>query len=188
MAGFLRITGGAWVRKRFRVPEEADQKLVRPASDRVREAVFSALGSRIAQARILDLFSGSGAYVFESLSRGAKEAVLLEKSSKTHRCIQSNLEHLRCEPQCRLILGDSMDWVVQERLSGLYDIVFVDPPYGLKLPTDYWPKLSRLLSEDALVVFRCRSQREFETPSGYEVIREKTYGGTWVSFLRWESN
>lgn len=182
MAGTLRITGGALVRQRFAVPEEADQNLVRPASDRVREAIFSSLGGHLKDAKVLDLFAGSGAYVFESLSRGADSATLIEKSPKTHACIKSNIQKLKLDKQCKLILGDSTKFVTQTPET--YDLVFVDPPYTLKLEESFWTHLTNWLHTESLVVFRCRSQADFSLPSSYEILREKTYGGTWVAFLK----
>jgi 16S rRNA (guanine966-N2)-methyltransferase len=182
MAGTLRITGGALVRQRFAVPEAADQNLVRPASDRVREAIFSALGPHLLDATVLDLFAGSGAYVFEALSRGAKSAVLNEKSPETYACIKANIHKLKLESQCKLVKDDALRFVTQA--SQKFDLIFVDPPYTLRLEPSFWLALRDWLSNDSLIVFRCKAQKDFEIPTGYEIIRERSYGGTWVAFLK----
>lgn len=182
MAGTLRITGGSLVRQRFAVPGEADQNLVRPASDRVREAIFSALGSHLQEATVLDLFAGSGAYVFESLSRGAKSAILIEKSPETYQCIKSSIQKLKLDSQCKLIRDDALRFVQQAPQK--FDLIFVDPPYTLKLDTVFWTALKDWVTPETLIIFRCKSQRDFDLPNGYEVTRERAYGGTWVAFLK----
>lgn len=182
MAGTLRITGGTLVRQRFAVPDEADQNLVRPASDRVREAVFSALGSHLQDATVLDLFAGSGAYVFESLSRGAKSAILIEKSPETFACIKNSIQKLKLDAQCKLIRDDALRFIQQAPQK--FDLIFVDPPYTLKLANSFWVDLKAWLTPDSVTVFRCKAKSDFDLPEGYEVIRERAYGGTWVVFLK----
>jgi 16S rRNA (guanine966-N2)-methyltransferase len=184
MTGTLRITGGNLVRQRFEVPEEADQHLVRPTSDRVREAIFSALGHRVLDARVLDLFAGSGASSFESLSRGAQSAICVEKSRSTAACIKRNIAKLKLQDKCHIIEGDALNPPLQKGgQGGFFDIIFVDPPYKLKLDNAFWLNLRRHMAPDALVVFRCGKQSDFILPEGFEIIREKTYGGTWVAFM-----
>ncbi len=178
MPGTLRITGGDLVRQRFEVPEEADQHLVRPTSDRVREAIFSSLGHRVLDARILDLFAGSGASSFESISRGAKSAICVEKSRSTAACIKRNIAKLKLEDKCVVREGDAT-----QPPSGAFDIIFVDPPYKLKLDDAFWQRLQKHMAPEAIIVFRCGKQSDFSLPEGFEIIREKTYGGTWVAFI-----
>src|ERR1051325_4203301 len=115
MSGFLRITGGYLVRRRFLVPKEADAGTLRPAQDRVREALFSALADRLKDAQVLDLFSGSGAFSFEALSRGAQSSLLLEASSSVARNIQENAQSLGLEKKVEVRLGDALRFVEQGR-------------------------------------------------------------------------
>ncbi len=186
MAGNLRITGGRLVRQQFSVPREADINLVRPAGDRVREAVFSSLGNKIRNAEILDCFSGSGSYGFESISRGAKLIIFIEKNKKIAITIKLNASKLKVYEQCYFVRNDAIlliennyisDWPIKE-----FDLIFIDPPYKLKLSSLFWSKLP--LKKEALAIFRCLSKEEFICPVNYEVIREKKYGGTWVAFMR----
>lgn len=180
MAGTLRITGGALVRQRFAVPQEADSNLVRPASDRVREAIFSALGTFVQDAHILDLFAGSGAYVFEALSRGAQSAILIEKNPDIAKQIKASIQKLQLDSQCKLVCMDALRFSTESS----FDIIFVDPPYSLKLPESFWVDLKAWLTPESLVVFRCKSQSDFTCPATYQITRERTYGGTWVAFLK----
>ncbi|MES2503329.1 MAG: 16S rRNA (guanine(966)-N(2))-methyltransferase RsmD [Myxococcota bacterium] len=185
MAGTLRITGGTMVRQRFNVPNEADENLVRPASDRVREAIYSSLGTHIIDAKVLDLFAGSGAYGFEAISRGAKTVFFTEKSRETAACVKANIAKLKLGSVCKLRECDALTFVKYNVVGeGIFDLVFVDPPYTLKLEASFWSDLKPCLHEDTLVVFRCKSKEDFTLPEGYEFVREKKYGGTWVAFLR----
>lgn len=182
MAGTLRITGGALVRRRFQVPKAADEGLVRPTSDRVREAVFSSLGSQIEDARVLDLFAGSGAYGFESISRGAKSAMFVEMSRTTADCVKANMASLGIADQCRLTLDDATRFI--RRAPGhTFDVLFVDPPYTLTLNAEFWQNLLPWVGEESVVIFRCHKQEDFLLPAGYELLRDRSYGGTAVFFL-----
>lgn len=183
MAGQLRITGGKLLRRHFHVPQAADQGLVRPTGDRVRGAVFSALFGRLDGALVLDLFAGSGAYGFESLSRGAKSVLFVEKDRKTAACIRENAEGLGVLKDCSIVISDVLSFI-QRPGSKKYGLLFVDPPYPLKIESPFWDFLKNWMSEDALVIFRCKDEKSFEPHLGYEVIREKSYGGTCVFFLK----
>lgn len=182
MSGTMRITGGSLVRRRFKVPEAADQGLVRPTSDRVREAIFSSLGSSLVNAQVLDLFGGSGAYGFESISRGAKNITCVEMSRETAACIRDNIQSLDLEKSYNLVMDDAQRFV-KHPSSKKFDIIFVDPPYTLRLEAIFWENLKPWLNDDAIVVFRCKSLGDFTCPNEYDVVREKTYGGTAVIFL-----
>src|SRR3989338_6020735 len=179
MAGTLRITGGLLRNKRFQVPPTADLKELRPASDRVRAAIFSALGSLdlLQGVYVLDLFAGSGAYSFEALSRGAAFAWLVEKSPDTLQHIRQNIQQLGLQHQCQTLQGDALKILSIPLKSPL--IIFADPPYSLAIPPQFWEQLP----PHELVIFRCKSQADFQVPQKYQIIRERSYGGTWVVFL-----
>lgn len=179
MAGLLRITGGSLVRRRFQVPKEADAGLVRPTPDRVRTAIFSSLGERLQGAKVLDIFAGSGSSSFESLSRGAASAVLVELSPLTAKCIKGNIESLGLAAQCRLIVQNALQFIKAPK-GDQFDIIFVDPPYPLKLQSDFWVDLKAFLAPGAVVVYRCDKKEPLELPAGYQIWREKDYAGTRV--------
>lgn len=105
---------------------------IRPTPDRVREALFSILQSKLgsfAGARVLDLFAGSGALAIEALSRGADSACLVEKAMESVKIIRDNLERCKIDNRAQLLTGDA--WAILQTFSaGSFDLVFVDPPYG----------------------------------------------------------
>ena len=164
----------------------------RPTSDRVREAIFSALDARgvLPGARVLDLYAGSGALGLEAASRGAAHVTLVDKATAAHRVTSSNAARVRtAAPR-----GAAPEIVVSSQpvqsflggATGSWDVVFLDPPYdlgGLEL-THNLEALAPRLAEDAVVVVE-RSARDQppEWPAGLDLDRRKDYGETAVFYL-----
>jgi 16S rRNA (guanine966-N2)-methyltransferase len=161
----------------------------RPTSDRVREAIFSALEARDALegAYVLDLYAGSGALGLEAASRGAASVTLVEKASGTTQLCRKNAEAvLRAAPKRDAVKIRVTGQPVQAFLAGAgiqYDVVFLDPPYDLgdvELGHNL-EALKPLLTENAIVVVE-RSSRSPEPNWGtaLELTRRKDYGDTTV--------
>jgi 16S rRNA (guanine966-N2)-methyltransferase len=122
----MRIVAGRWRGRRIHPPTDAR---VRPTADRVREAWMSIVQPYLADARILDLFAGSGALGLEALSRGAESADLVEVSSAGITVIHQNAAALGAGDAARVHRADAMRFI--EKLQpGAYDVAFADPPYG----------------------------------------------------------
>src|SRR5215831_19221752 len=100
---------------------------VRPTSDRVREATFSALGERVEGARVLDLYCGTGALAIEALSRGAASAVLVDRDT---RPALGNVESLGLRQRTELVRSDAGRWLASAPAAA-FDLIFVDAPYKL---------------------------------------------------------
>ncbi|WP_030148671.1 16S rRNA (guanine(966)-N(2))-methyltransferase RsmD [Mycetocola saprophilus] len=158
----------------------------RPTSDRVREALFSALESRgyLEDAHVLDLFAGSGALALESISRGAASAVLVEKAAPAAKICTQNAKALTQalgRADIRVVVRGAQPFV--DEGSEDYDLVFIDPPYDYTEDelTALLAALPRRLREDALVVVE-RSTRSPEPtwPAGLERFVQKKYGETTV--------
>jgi 16S rRNA (guanine966-N2)-methyltransferase len=154
----------------------------RPTSDRVRENVFNLVGP-LDDARVLDLFAGSGALGIEALSRGAASAVFVERDPGAVKAIQRNLEKLRLTG-ARVIRGDALFTLAQETMAGAkYDLVLVDPPYGML--TEIQPKLARhlpaLLAPDGLLVVETDARTEPELPLPLRTSRK--YGQSRVTIF-----
>jgi 16S rRNA (guanine(966)-N(2))-methyltransferase RsmD len=133
----MRVIAGQWGGRRLQAPAGA---ATRPTSDRVREALFSILGERVAGARVLDLFAGSGALGIEALSRGAAEATFVDSSPAAVKAVRANLEALGAEADVRR--ADAHVFLRGASGAGRhYDLVFLDPPYRLA------ERLGRELSE-----------------------------------------
>jgi 16S rRNA (guanine966-N2)-methyltransferase len=127
----MRITGGRAARLQLRVPKGLD---VRPTPDLVKQAVFNSLGSRVAGARVLELFAGTGALSLECLSRGAESAVCVEKSSRHAEVLRQNVEAAGfTAAHVQVRVQDVFPALGQMSESGQrFDLIFADPPYGEK--------------------------------------------------------
>jgi 16S rRNA (guanine966-N2)-methyltransferase len=166
----LRISGGAARGIPLRVPAGGR---VRPATDSLRQAVFSSLGARATGARFLDLFAGSGAYGLEALSRGAAGGAFVENDHRAAQCLRINIAAV-----CKSLRRDESDLtVIAADVSvaplahpAAPDLVFVDPPYD-RIETLAPPLFARLagsLSEnpDACVIFELPGEARLE-PEGW---------------------
>ena len=118
----------------------------RPTAERVKEAVFSMLQFDIEGRSVLDLFSGSGQMALEALSRGASEAVLIDKSKNAMRVIEKNAEKCRLTDMCKIINSDALDYIRRNK-GKKFDIIFLDPPYASGF---YQPVLNALYVNDML--------------------------------------
>lgn len=129
----MRIVGGTLSGRRFRGPTGSG---TRPTSERVREGLSSALGSRdlIEGRRVLDLFAGTGALAFEALSREATDAVLVDRDRKLVKSIEQSAKELGLRSRSRTLVLDLLapgaPKKLRERCEGGFGLVFVDPPYA----------------------------------------------------------
>jgi 16S rRNA (guanine966-N2)-methyltransferase len=182
-----RIIGGTAGGRRLQTPR-GDR--TRPTSDRVREAFFSAVESRMglwSGLRVLDLYAGTGAIGLEALSRGAAAATSVEHDQRTAGLIRRNAESLGLplEVVARTVRGHLAD-----AEPSAYDVVFSDPPYSLTT-TEVVRDLRVLaargwLAEDSLVVVERSSRSEaIAWPDGFEPDRVRAYGETSLAFARW---
>ncbi|AWH92284.1 16S rRNA (guanine(966)-N(2))-methyltransferase RsmD [Dietzia lutea] len=167
----------------------------RPTTDRVREALFSAIDSRVDLdgAAVLDLFAGSGALGLEALSRGADTAWFVEENHRAVACLKKNTGGASSSsPSLRTIVRRAALPAAVEGdcpVPGGFHLVLADPPYERSAVLDE-PVLGALLAggwlaEDALVVWE-RSKRDpaVRWPAGYDVIFERTYGETTIEMAR----
>ncbi len=155
---------------------------VRPTSDRVREAIFSALGERVERAAVLDLYCGTGALAIEALSRGAERAVLVDRDT---RPALGNVERLGLGARAELVRADAGRWLgqVSERPeTGKFDLVFVDAPYRLadRVAPDLNTHLPRLLAAGGRAIVESGAGRPLRLDS-LERLRQRRYGAADVS-------
>lgn len=167
----LRIVGGQWKRTPIAVPDVVG---LRPTPDRVRETLFNWLGQRLDGRRCLDLFAGTGALGFEAASRGAAQAVLVERDRRAAAAIAATIERLRAD-RVRLVCADAFDALRRFARAGeRFDVVFVDPPFGEALHARALAALAPVLAPGALVYVE--SGEAFEAPAGWRVEREGRAG------------
>jgi 16S rRNA (guanine966-N2)-methyltransferase len=179
----MRITGGQLVRRRFLLPAMVDEGSVRPTPDRVREAIFSMLAPYINDAKILDLFAGSGAHGFEALSRGASFVNFIEKNPQVALTIKENLVALKLSEQANVQIGDALNLKALHE-GDLFDVIFIDPPYTVKLTRDFFVNLAHFLSNDGFIIFRCFKKESPDVLGIFHIIRDRVYGGTRVFVMQ----
>ena len=155
---------------------------VRPTSDRVREAIFSALGDRVEGARVLDLYCGTGALAIEALSRGAASAVLVDQDT---RPALGNVQRLGLADRAELVKADIGRWLEQVSsadAAGKFDLVFVDAPYRLadRVSRHLNEHLPRLLAPGGRAVVESGARRPLRVDS-LEPLRQRRYGAADVA-------
>ena len=122
----LRIIGGQWRGRKLSFP---DADGLRPTGDRLRETLFNWLAPVVVEARCLDLFAGSGALGLEAISRGARSALLVEKSARACNALQQHRQLLGAQLQLQIVQEDALQWL-QRAPPHSFDIVFLDPPFN----------------------------------------------------------
>lgn len=148
----------------------------RPTTDKVREAVFNALVSRdlVRDARVADLFAGTGALGIEALSRGAAHCTFVERDRNVARYLRGNVEQLGLADRSRIAIGDAMSQAPTIDV----DVVLADPPYEFA----DWPRLLSAVKAPLVVAEAGRPLDSLEL-TGWESTRSKRYGRTWVTFF-----
>ncbi len=173
----MRIVAGSRKGHRIEAPKGV---VTRPTGDRVREAVFSIVGP-VEEARVLDLFAGSGALGLEALSRGASSCVFVERDRQAARVIQSNLEKLRLTGAV-VVARDVAAALREERDRGrLYDLVLADPPYEdwAGHETVLAEVLPSVLADDALVVVE--TSERVEPDLALDLVTTRRYGSARIT-------
>lgn len=176
----MRVITGIARGKNLKTLEGND---VRPTSQKVKEAVFSAIQFDIEGRRVLDLFAGSGQLGIEALSRGAKSAVFVDNSNASIKIIKQNLENVGFDGVAKVYTSDYLSFTAMSRDT--FDIVFLDPPYkkGMLLPA--LKSVLPLISDYGIIV--CEYPPEVNIPEsigGFEISKTYRYGKINVSIFR----
>ncbi len=176
----MRVISGSARGTKLFCPEGMD---VRPTHDRVKEAVFSMLQNQLYGALVLDLFAGTGALGIEALSRGAKEAVFVDRAESSLKLVEANLEKTHLKEKAKVTKSDYHSFLQNTNLK--FDLIFLDPPYH----EDFLEKALALIAEKKLLapggMIYCET--EGEPPACAEslfcVERDKKYGRARVLLL-----
>lgn len=179
----MRIIAGSAGGLRLDCPDG----IARPMMDRVRGAVFSSLGEAVVGARVLDLFSGSGALGIEALSRGASSCVFVDRHRKAVEAIRANLARAKLQGTVR---SQDVAPFVAHAETGAFDLVFADPPFALEIADNAHPAtllagsdLARCVAPEGLFVVELPG----EPPPGnksWALLRSRRYGQAWIAYYR----
>lgn len=183
----MRIVAGRFRGRALAAPEHDG---LRPTSDRVRESVFNILAHGIDDfeltgARVLDLFAGTGALGLEAMSRGAAYCLFVEDAADARALIRRNVEAFGLTGETRIFKRDATGLGPAGK-NDVYDIAFLDPPYGKGLGEQALTGLASggWLKPGAIAVFEERTGAEIAVPAAYEALDRRTWGDTEVRFLR----
>lgn len=182
----MRIIGGQHRGTQLADVGKGDEAAhLRPTSDRVRESLFNILmggrfGDVISDARVLDLFAGTGALGLEALSRGAAHSTFVENGRVGQRLLKQNIAKLRREGNCEVL---SVDATLLPKAVKPVDLIFMDPPYGKGLGVK---ALQSAISGEwtrsgTTIVWEEASQQL--PPPGFQTLDQRRYGDTWITIL-----
>lgn len=156
----------------------------RPTADRTREALFSMLGRRVVDARVLDLFAGTGALALEALSRGAASAVLVDRT--THAILAENAARTKLAGRAEIRRGDVYAVAAELAREGrTFDLIFADPPYAHGDNARVLEAATRgaLLAAGGLLVLEQGAGEEIVPQAGaLRMMRERRYGAARICF------
>ena len=166
--GHVRIIGGDWRGTRLPV---VDAPGLRPTADRVRETLFNWLQPKLHGARVLDPFAGSGALGLEALSRGAREAWLVERDPRLAGMLRDTVTRLKADNRAHVAQADALAWL-RVPLHGRFDIAFLDPPFAAGLWPEVLAVLPAWLAGDAWLYVEAPVDAAPALPPGWAMHRE----------------
>ena len=185
----MRIITGSLKGKKL---ETLQGDLTRPTSERVKEAIFSALQFDLEGRRVLDLFAGCGQMGLEALSRGAKSVMFIDASQDAMAVVKRNVQSAGVSDACRFLVSDYRNYIrkaTRADASLAYDLVFIDPPYAMNAQTDALRRLvdAGLLAPYATAVLECAAADPFAEDTAlslcFDGVRTKKYGPTYVHIM-----
>lgn len=181
------ITGSA----KGAVLKTLEGEATRPTSEKVKEAIFSALQFDLEGRSFLDLFAGSGQMGLEALSRGARRAVFIDESREAMEIVKANARKTGFFDASHFLVSDYRNYLRKAAGKEKFDIVFIDPPYAQRIATD---AMMRVIDADMAkwgTVFVLESEEDLCTDTriaqgDFVVVKSKKYGRTFVTILRYE--
>lgn len=183
----MRIVAGRFKGAALAAPKSHD---TRPTSDRLRETIFNILAHGLdvdlEDARVLDLFAGTGALGFEAISRGARHCTFIEEGTEARGIIRRNMEALGLNGAAKIFRRDATRLGSAGTIEH-FDLVFADPPYDKKLGEKALASAAGgdWLKQGALCVLEERSSAHIDVPAGFEELDRRQAGDSQVVFLRY---
>src|SRR5215208_629116 len=182
----MRVVGGRLKGRNLAAPASRE---IRPTADRLRESVFNILihayDNPIGDARVLDLFAGTGALGIEAVSRGAKFTLFVDNGAEARALLRNNVEALGLGGVTKVYRRDATDLGPAHPMQP-FSLVFLDPPYRMKLAEKALVSLrdGGWLMAGALLVVEEAKAAEFASPQGFEELERRVYDDTEFVFLR----
>jgi 16S rRNA (guanine966-N2)-methyltransferase len=188
----MRVIGGRYKGRRLKTP---DWPGLRPTSDKLRETLFNILAPRVAGARILDGYAGTGAVGIEALSRGAAHTTFVEKNRRAVALIEENLKTCAVEEgytiQCAdvVVALDALASACPERSRGAaFDLILLDPPYDTEHVSAVLDAAARHLASDGLIVLERATRREPDESAALRRVRDVKSGDSSLTFYEFRDS
>jgi 16S rRNA (guanine966-N2)-methyltransferase len=179
----VRVIAGRFKGRRLKAPTWEG---LRPTSDKLRETLFNILAPRIAGARVLDGFAGTGAVGIEALSRGAAHVTFVEQDRRAAALIQANVAvcgvREDTEADYNVVQGDVV--AALRNGSALFDLILLDPPYELQSISPTLEAAATRLSAEGLLVLERATRREPDMPATLIRVRDVKSGDSTLTFMR----
>ena len=183
----MRIISGTYKGKKLFLP---DPTITRPLRDYVKESLFNLLthskltNFNLVNSNILDVFSGSGSFGIECLSRGAEKVIFIEKEKKTFAILNKNIQNLSLEQQCTLLNKNILNFDFRKLLEPSVDLLFLDPPFQF----NFLNELFNLLKENSdklaksLIIIHFENKNIFKFDNYLDILIKKKYGRSIIIF------
>tara|TARA_A100000164_G_C21619869_1_gene636052 strand:- start:20 stop:580 length:561 start_codon:yes stop_codon:yes gene_type:complete len=185
----MRIISGKFKNKKIIQPLD---NLTRPLKDITKESIFNILlhskliNTKIENSRVLDLFSGSGSFGLECISRGAKEVVFCENYPPAIKILEINISNLGCIRNVEIIRENTHQIIKKKKLKEKFNIIFLDPPFKEEKIFDLLDnlKLSEILDKNGSVILHRNKKSEDNFPKDCKIVLEKIYGLSKIFFIK----
>lgn len=174
----MRIIAGKYKSRLIKAP---DTITTRPSMDKTREAIFNVLNFYLPNAKVLDLFAGSGALGIEAISRGASFVTFIDNNPKAIKTIKDNLKELNITSDFNIY---QKDYKILETINDSYDLIFLDPPYEFNKFEEILDIITNnnLLNDHGVIIYESNKENKITEIDNF-ILKQKRYGIAYVSFL-----
>ena len=183
----MRVISGKFKKKKILLP---DPKITRPLRDYVKESLFNLLthtkllNFKFDKSIVLDIFSGSGSFGIECLSRGSEKAIFIEKNKDTLSILKKNINNFLLNNQCGIIFDDFLKINLNEVLKENVNLIFLDPPFECTFLKEIFDKLRECHDQlsECLIMIHYEKNNDFKFDDYLNIVIKKKYGRSVIVF------
>ena len=183
----MRVISGKFKKKKILLP---DPKITRPLRDYVKESLFNllthtkSLNFEFDKSIVLDIFSGSGSFGIECLSRGSERAIFIEKNKDTLSILKKNINNFLLNNQCGIIFDDFLKINLNEVLKENVNLIFLDPPFECTFLKEIFDKLREYHDQlsECLIMIHYEKNNDFKFDDYLNIVIKKKYGRSVIVF------